>query len=232
MDGAAVTMDTVSRKTRIVRILLYTQIVVAVLMLWSDNLEYQLLSQFQAGAYSSDAVLKVANENDSRQQLVAIAYLLVFVVSVVVIAQWIISANKNARVLGAEGMEFTPGWAVGWYFIPFAHLWKPYQAMREIWKASDPRESWQQNVIPTILPLWWFLWIASIVIGQASFRMSMRAEEIHELIDLSILNQVFDVAEIPLALVFLALVNSVHERQLSTADQIRRTGSVSTQPPI
>ena len=45
-------------------------------------------------------------------------------------------ANYNARQLGAADMRFTPGWAVGWHFIPIAWFWKPYQAMTEIWRAS------------------------------------------------------------------------------------------------
>ena len=221
MEISTAIMDSFARKTKWVRIVLYVQVVFAVIMLWSDNLEYQLLSQFQSGAFASeDAMMSAANASDGRQQLVSAAYLLLFVISVIIIAMWIRNANRSARTLGAEDMEFSPAWSVGWYFIPFAHLWKPYQAMKEIWRASFPSNDWRMATTPAILPLWWFFWILNNIIGQASFRMSLRAEEIGELIDVSVTNQVFDVIEIPLALVFLAVVNSVYERQKSSVARI------------
>ena len=212
------TFEVFVRRTKRVRVVLYAQLVIAVIMLWSDNLEYQLLTQFDSGVFSSeDAAMSAAIANDERQQLVAIGYLLVFFVSVVLIAQWIYSANQNARNLGAEGMKYTPGWSVGWYFIPIATLWKPYQAIKEIWRASYSTDDWKSTKTPAILPWWWFFWILTNLLGQVSFRMSMRAEEIDELINLSVLNQAFITLEIPLALVFLAVVNSIYERQSLTA---------------
>ena len=49
---------------------------------------------------------------------------------------WIYRSNKNLRALSGESMTFTPGWSVGWYFIPIVCLWKPYQVMKEIWNVS------------------------------------------------------------------------------------------------
>ena len=221
METLPATFEVFTRRTNRVRAVLYVQLVMAMIMLWSDNLEYQLLTRFESGVYvSEDAAMSAAIASDERQQLVGIGYLLVFVVSVILIAQWVYSANQNARNLGAEGMEYTPGWSVGWYFIPIASLWKPYQAMKEIWRASHPTEDWRSSTRPGFLPWWWFLWITTSIVGQASFRMSMWAEEIDELIDLSVVNQVFDILEIPLALAFLAVVNSVHQRQCSTATRM------------
>lgn len=35
-------------------------------------------------------------------------------------------------------MQFTPRWAIIWWFIPILNLWKPYQVTVEIIKSSDP----------------------------------------------------------------------------------------------
>jgi lysylphosphatidylglycerol synthetase-like protein (DUF2156 family) len=51
---------------------------------------------------------------------------------------WMHQAAKNVRAFNLWGLRFTPGWVVGWWFIPFASLWMPFQAMKEVWKASDP----------------------------------------------------------------------------------------------
>jgi hypothetical protein len=70
------------------------------------------------------------------QGIIAILQLVNLVVLIVLFCIWIYRANSNARQLGATDMQFSPGWSVGWYFIPIANLWKPYQAMCEIWRAS------------------------------------------------------------------------------------------------
>ena len=68
----------------------------------------------------------------------ALVYLVVFLATVVVWAMFVHRSCANAHALGAVGMEFTPGWAVGWYFVPFANLFKPGQVMQEIYRATDP----------------------------------------------------------------------------------------------
>src|SRR5690606_28980720 len=112
-------------------------------------------------------------------------------------------AGHNARAIGAEGMKISPGWAVGWYFIPIATLWKPYQAMKEIWQASHSPTDWEKRDSGPFLAIWWVLWIVSNGLGQALFRMSMRAEEISELKNLNLWYQASEVISILLALIFL-----------------------------
>lgn len=68
---------------------------------------------------------------------------------------WLYRVCKNARILSSQTLETTPGWAVGWYFIPFANLWKPYGVMREIYKASRNPLSWRQSGQASIVGLWW-----------------------------------------------------------------------------
>lgn len=97
--------------------------------------------------------------SDSRQALLGVLYVVIFLVTGILFLLWTYLANRNARSLGATGMKFTPGWAIGWYFIPILNLWKPYQALRETFKASHPdcSDDWQQAPHPDILRLWWTL---------------------------------------------------------------------------
>lgn len=85
---------------------------------------------------------------------------------------WTHNAALNVRAFGQGGFEFTPGWCVGWWFIPIASLWKPYQALKEIWRASDPeavgtesRQTWQLRETPALFPLWWASYLGSGFIG-------------------------------------------------------------------
>lgn len=205
--------------TKWVRWFLYIQILVAIISLISGNMEYQLLSDYENGAYTSQAQAVADGEaNDARQGLIAIAYTIVFIISGIIILKWIYRANYNARQLGAKEMQFTPGWSVGWYFIPIFTLWKPYQAMKEIWKASANPDNWSNEKVSSVLPWWWFFWLVNNFLGQAVLRMSLRAEEITELKNVNIVYQVSDVTSIILALVTLSLVNGIYQAQVAHAD--------------
>nr|WP_298144789.1 DUF4328 domain-containing protein [uncultured Pseudomonas sp.] len=199
---------------RWVRYFLFAQIIVAVVSLASGAMEYQLLSAYENGIYTSHGQAVADGEaNDARQAIIAMVYLAVSIVSGIVILKWIYRANYNARQLGAKGMEFTPGWSIGWYFIPVATLWKPYQAMKEIWKASSDPGNWKEAKVSAILPWWWFFWLATNFIGQAVFRISLSAKDIPELQTANILYQISDVAAIFLAFITLLLVNGVYKSQ-------------------
>ena len=75
---------------------------------------------------------------------------------------------------GARQLDFTPGWSVGWYFLPIANLWKPYQAMKEIWRASARPDKVDDAEVPGWLPLWWFLWLAFSITSKPCLHGNLR----------------------------------------------------------
>jgi hypothetical protein len=209
--------------TKWVIYMLYAQILIAVIAIISGYLEYKLLSDFQNGVYTSQELAAAGAEaSDQRQGIVGVLYLVVSVISGFFILRWIHSMNYNARQLGAVNMKFTPGWSIGYYFIPILTLWKPYQAMKEIWKASKNPLDWASQDTSSILPIWWGLWLISIILGQAVFRLSNRAEELSGLINLNLITQVSNFLDIPLALVLLVIVNNVYKMQSSQLDSANK----------
>jgi hypothetical protein len=90
---------------------------------------------------------------------------------------WLFKAFYNLPALRARNLEFSPGWAVGWWFIPFANLVKPYQVVRELWNESDSdvsAESFLSNNVGTspMLGWWWGLFISGNIIGRISDKSS------------------------------------------------------------
>lgn len=133
---------------------------------------------------------------------------LVLFVSSVSVLMWIHRANHNARQLGATGLKFTPGWAVGWYFIPIASIWKPYQAMKEICQASFNPGRWWDEDRPALLPAWWALWLLATGSWGVSWTVSTEvAESASELIRQSL--------RIPLTLILIHIINQVHRMQMA-----------------
>ena len=89
-------------------------------------MQYQLLTQ---DAYTS----REANANEVRQIAIVTVELLVYLCASILFLVWVYRVNVNVRVMGAVGLRISPGWSVGFFFIPIFNLWKPYQAMNEVW---------------------------------------------------------------------------------------------------
>ena len=93
---------------------LIAQVVIAAVAIISGVLEFQMLQDVKAGTFDGDEnFVDVASANDARQGIVGILQALTLITSGVLILMWIYRANFNAHRLGADRMEFSPGWAVG-----------------------------------------------------------------------------------------------------------------------
>ncbi|MPV86282.1 DUF4328 domain-containing protein [Cardiobacteriales bacterium ML27] len=203
---------------------LYAQVVVAVISIISGFMEYQLLTDYERGVYASqDEAVADGEANDRRQMVIAIGYGAVFIISGFLILKWVYRANYNARQLGAVGMKFTPGWSVGWYFIPIMSLWKPFQAMREIWQVSHNPKDWQSVEAGSILGAWWAFFLINGWLGRVVYNQSNRAEEIAEFKQAASLSLASDVVGIILALVTLLLVNKIYRAQIDQYNRLFST---------
>ena len=60
------------------------------------------------------------------------------VATAIAFLMWLYRASENVHTVRGGSLEFTPGGAVGSFFIPFLNLVQPYRAVREVWLASDP----------------------------------------------------------------------------------------------
>jgi hypothetical protein len=91
---------------------------------------------------------------------------------------WIYESRSNLRALGARKLDYTTAWAMGGWLVPGLNLVRPYQVMREIWKASDPatmdRLAWKAVPTPSLLLLWWcaFVTFACLEVTAAAMTLS------------------------------------------------------------
>tara|TARA_Y100001970_G_C14085464_1_gene777057 strand:+ start:307 stop:981 length:675 start_codon:yes stop_codon:yes gene_type:complete len=146
-------------------VLLYIGVALSAISILDSLISYNLYSSAQYIEISDEDVIN----NDIRAIVIGVLAFLFYLAAIIVFLIWLHRANKNSRALGAQDMQFTPDWCIGWWFIPIASLWKPYQAVREIWKTSQDTENWQ-NKDNSIVALWWTLWIISSIVGQIIYR--------------------------------------------------------------
>jgi hypothetical protein len=128
---------------------------------------------------AANGAIYLETEMDTRALafgLTYLAYTLAFVVSIVLVGLWIHRAHANLRESGADGLEFTPGWAVGWYFVPFANLVMPFRAMRELWNASRGEHDFFGGAAPSAVKVWWAAWIAGNILSAVGSRILLLGE--------------------------------------------------------
>lgn len=87
---------------------------------------------------------------------------------------WLYRCYNNLSALKARNLEFSPGWAVGWWFIPFANLVKPFQVVREVYNESSPDFDDETGFLqtypgtPEVIGFWW----ASFLLSGFIYRIS------------------------------------------------------------
>jgi hypothetical protein len=195
--------------TRALKVMLWTSLVVDAGAVFSGLLELSLLLQMQAGVLAGPVMTDAAQARDLRQRAIGLVQIMLTAVTVIIFARWIYVLNDNKRRPGATGPLFTPGWAIGSFFVPFANLWLPYLAMKELWQVSaDPRQ-WQNQQPGRLLPWWWFLWIAHNILGQVSYGMSRGARTLADLTAVSAVTDVANAVGVALGFVALGLVGAI-----------------------
>jgi DNA-binding CsgD family transcriptional regulator len=100
----------------------------------------------------------LATTFDNTYALFNVFYLLASVVVQILLLIWVYRSARNLLTLGIQGIRYSPGWAVGWFFIPFANLIMPPLVLTEIWKASGPAagsDDWRRGSLNLFIPLWW-----------------------------------------------------------------------------
>jgi len=138
----------------------------ALLLLIADFGRLALVNRVLAGGFLTQAE---ADASDSFVRQAGLAVLVLLVAAGIAVLMWLHRIVANNHALGARGLQFTPGWAVGWWFVPVANLVRPEQAVEEAWRAADPalRDSTPDSrrglPAPMLVRVWWGTWIVSSV---------------------------------------------------------------------
>lgn len=135
------------------------------------------------------------------------------------VLKWIYRVSRNAHA-AAPGLATTPPWAVGWFFIPFACLWKPFQSLRDVWRVSADPVAWRTARTPSLLRWWWGLWLVTSILEQASFRISLSAQTVAGTLYVDLLDMLTAVLTVPLNLLLIQVV-----RRLTAMQSANLTGA-------
>jgi hypothetical protein len=105
--------------------------------------------------------LAEAHPSEALAEFVSLVRTVFFFIAAAVFCWWVYLANKNVRALGALDLFAKPGMAVAYFFIPVICFWMPFQAMKQLWQASNKPTAWKTVEVGQLLPIWWTLWVVS-----------------------------------------------------------------------
>lgn len=101
----------------------------------------------------------------------AIAGLGAVIASATFLLMWLHRAYSGAQALGAT-LSYSPGYAVGAWFIPFVNCVVPMQVVQALDVASARDEELESTLRSPDIVAWWIMWIGSGVIGAVSSRLT------------------------------------------------------------
>lgn len=161
----------------------------------------------------------------------ALISVVVYVSTIIAFCMWLHRAYKNLSAFGAFKLNYSPGWAVGSFFVPFVSLVVPYRAVKEVWQKSVPPEQSRlsEPSPPGWFPLWWLFWLLCTWAGNISFRMSFTAgvsESAAEIVSI-----VADFLAIVAALFAYVVIGDIDDRQEETARMLGLKNAAGPPPP-
>ena len=142
---------------------------------------------------------------------VGLLQMLTYVTTVVLWGMWSVRANKNMRALEPGGyFRFTPGWTVGWFFIPIAWLFKPFQAVKEMLVRSST-DGFSKT---TVLGWWWAAWLIGNIVSHISLRLGGWNETPAQTSMLAPVNVVAEALTVASGICAVIIIRTINKNQL------------------
>ena len=153
---------------------------------------------------------------------------------------WLYRVSRNVPALGnpKSGVEYSPGWALGSFFIPFVNLVVPYKAVREVWVKSDPAVRTGDDFMfaqPSSAPLvlgWWIMWLASNVLSNIFWQLQGDAETPGAQGFMAGLKLLSDLVSVVAAVLAVMVVRGIDRRQAERARHVTYVPDMPPPPPI
>jgi hypothetical protein len=139
------------------------------------------------------------------------------VITFVLFARWILQAARNLVAKDIDGFTYTPASCVWWYFVPIASLFKPFQAMRQIWNGSHGNDGQAIDEGHESLTIWWAAWVISGILGNISFRLQMSADGTdmaNMATSLFMASALVDLVAYPAAIILVTTINTAQQQTL------------------
>lgn len=141
--------------------------------------------------------------------LVGLGLVAVLIVTGIMFLMWLHRTYKNLQAFGFQ-TDFTPGWAVGWWFVPFMNLARPHTIMKELWEKSETKAT-QQSSDSSRITLWWICYLGSGFIGWFANKMSFSTTTSEAMVIAAAVDIVSCVLSIVAAVMIIKIIKTINE---------------------
>jgi hypothetical protein len=213
-------VSSAGRRAEVVKALLLVTIAVGLAAILSGASQFSLIARMAAGEAVSELEITA---NDTRHRMVALFQFIAFLATIIAWLTWQHRAYGLLSLARSIPTTFTPGWAIGWWFVPIANVFQPYQVMKEMWLRSattggsgtiDGLEA------PSVVKWWWGSWLLAGFVANVSLRMVVTANTIDQLLWSTVLGMCDDLLTILTACLALVIIGRITtlQRWLVAAD--------------
>lgn len=177
----------------------------------SDISQYFLLKRIQTGNFGMAEV----NSNDTRQSIIALVMLLIYVGVIIVFIQWFRRAYYNLHQV-SKNLSHSEGWAAGAWFVPIMNLGRPFNIMREMMTVAENLLV-KANLTQTdsrrrrSVGIWWTLWLIVTILSDTNTRIQAKSENITVLANTTLIDVVLSLLYIPLTIVTVQMIRKYAE---------------------
>lgn len=205
------------KRAKIAQLFVWIVMGLDIISIFSSYLQYNLLKSLQNNEEVTEEML---NSNDTREQIIAILYIVVFIISAITFIQWFRRAYYNLNI--RTNCNHSDGWAAGSWFVPIISLFRPYQIMKEMWDKTtcmiQSKSLKQEENSTMIFGLWWTLWIVSNYLGQYVLKSTFKAETVENFLNSTIGDITLSIIGIPLAILTVMIIKSYSLKEEKIAE--------------
>lgn len=164
---------------------------------------------------------------ESVSSSVALAYVVAFLATAIVFLAWQSRSVDNVPHLTGSYPAVTPGWSVGWWFVPIANLVKPYQIIKEL---NDRLATEKRNGGNGLVLGWWLIFLADRL-AFVPFVMTQRGRSAAELQELLPIVSGFNAFGVVAAALGIVVVSRIQARADERAQYLPQAPAITPELP-
>jgi len=95
--------------------------------------------------------------------LLALLYFIPELLLLIATLVWVKRGTSNLHHSQIAELDYTPAWAVGWFFIPVAFFWVPAKVMHQLFAGTFSGDNWKNSSIDSAILIWFIVyWVSTI----------------------------------------------------------------------
>lgn len=212
-DYSPATVRPNAHRAKTAQVLIWCVMGLSIASIGSSYLQLDLLNAVQNDEFVTEHML---NTNDMREGILAILYLIVYIISVVTFIQWFRRAYYNMNI--RTNCSHSESWAAGSWFVPIISIYRPYKIMKEMWDKATriiktKSETNLVNNSTSLIGVWWGLWILSNYIGKYVAKSAFKADTLDTLTNSTMAEIITSTIDIPLAIITVMMIKQYADKE-------------------